>query len=138
MKEIVCPTGASAAEPIAIRSVVPELSTSIISFGTLMFPPVPVIRQRVGSDVSISAPKALHATTAERVSPESRGLAILDVPSAKEAMTTARMVWDLEAGRCRVLAMQQQIAPRSLAYARNISTTRVDKLNDIRQRHLDR
>jgi len=58
VKVMVWPGRARAAEPSAIRRVVPEFATSIVSSGALILPPVPVTFQSLGSVVSISAPKA--------------------------------------------------------------------------------
>jgi len=55
---IVAPALASVAEPVAIRSVVPELPTSTGSLGTAICPAVPVTVHRAGSLVSTAAPRA--------------------------------------------------------------------------------
>jgi hypothetical protein len=61
------------------------------------FPATPLIIQS-SFFLSISAPKAEAAFRLDRVSPEIRGLCILDMPSAMVAIATARIVWDLEPG----------------------------------------
>lgn len=53
VKVVVWPGGVRAAEPAAMRKVVPELPTSMISLGAAGFAPVPVIFQQFGSAASI-------------------------------------------------------------------------------------
>jgi len=86
----------SAATPRKMRSVVPELPTSTTSTGRTGRPAVPVTIH--SSPAETSAPKRRAASSAARVSEESSGATILEVPEAREARTTARIVCDFDPG----------------------------------------
>jgi hypothetical protein len=88
---------ASAAMESANRAVVPLFPTSMGSFITLIFPPVPCTI-RVPFSSSIIAPSDRQACMAESASADLSRLVMFDTPSASDARKIARIEWDFEAG----------------------------------------
>jgi len=86
---------------MAMRMVVPELPTSMGDVGAVRLPSVPDTVQVVPS-VLMVAPRAEYASTAERVSLESRAPSMVLSPEARDAMATARMVCDFDPGMATV------------------------------------
>ena len=91
---------AGRSEAIAANSLipVPELPILMTPAGSRRLPPVPEIVQMLSLPRLIQAPKVDAAVRLEMVSAETSGDLIMDVPFARVAITSARMVCDFDPG----------------------------------------